>query len=711
MSLGTLTIDLAANVAGLESDLGKAQRVFDKNMRDYQRTAAGIAKVTAGIAAAVSVGFAAMVKSSIDTADSLMDVSESSGIAVEKLSALKLATDIEGIALEQVSASLNKFSKTVDDAADGAGAGADAFNSLGINVRGVDGALKDNYALIEEVAEALSIMENGAQKTALAQELFGKSGVKLLPILNGGRQGLQEFSKEAERMGLIISTNTAESAAIFNDNLTRLRLSLTGLSTVVAGEVADDLADFTSLLSDPKTQEGIANLSKGIIGFMGWVTEAAAKVAQLSTALGEFIAKWKNGIDTSNLKDVQEEIKDIKLALESPVEAWFSLFDVPERILKMSNDELKKELVRLSAVEKELQQQLQNTLSVPGASVTNGAVSSPGGKVIIPEIDTSGIDAKIQRINNDIKNAFESQRDSYTRQIALTGEVTELERIRFETSIGSLRDLDAKQKIILENQAREIDQINLAAKAAAERKAIEDKLVNDLGMVRQTLLTQEEAINKAYEERARILRDARDANKITDEEYQEQAKRNSELLNDQLSDLKNLASEWDEFKKNLVEGVQSSIADALVTGIKGGGENALEAFRDLLIRMAAEAAAADLTKALFGGGQGAAGGSSSAGWINAAIGFFGGGRAVGGPVQAGRMYEVGENNNPELFRANGRNYMIPGNNGSVIPAAGGGGNVININMGNMSNAREAREAAGAVARKVSAAVSASQRYS
>lgn len=711
MSLGTLTIDLAANVAGLESDLGKAQRVFDKNMRDYQRTAAGIAKVTAGIAAAVSVGFAAMVKSSIDTADSLMDVSESSGIAVEKLSALKLATDIEGIALEQVSASLNKFSKTVDDAADGAGAGADAFNSLGINVRGVDGALKDNYALIEEVAEALSIMENGAQKTALAQELFGKSGVALLPILNGGRQGLQEFSKEAERMGLIISTNTAESAAIFNDNLTRLRLSLTGLSTVVAGEVADDLADFTSLLSDPKTQEGIANLSKGIIGFMGWVTEAAAKVAQLSAALGEFIAKWKNGIDTSNLKDVQEEIKDIRLALESPVEAWFSLFDVPERILKMSNDELKKELVRLSAVEKELQQQLQNTLSVPGASVTNGAVSSPGGKVIIPEIDTSGIDAKIQRINNDIKNAFESQRDSYTRQIALTGEVTELERIRFETSIGSLRDLDAKQKIILENQAREIDQINLAAKAAAERKAIEDKLVNDLGMVRQTLLTQEEAINKAYEERARILRDAKDANKITDEEYQEQAKRNSELLNDQLSDLKNLASEWDEFKKNLVEGVQSSIADALVTGIKGGGENALEAFRDLLIRMAAEAAAADLTKALFGGGQGAAGGSSSAGWINAAIGFFGGGRAVGGPVQAGRMYEVGENNNPELFRANGRNYMIPGNNGSVIPAAGGGGNVIHINMGNMSNAREAREAAGAVARKVSAAVSASQRYS
>ena len=713
MALGTLTIDLAANVAGLESDLGRAQRVFDKNARDFQRTAAGIAKLTAGISAAVSVGFAAMVKSSLDTADSLTDVSESSGIAVEKLSALKLATDIEGIALEQVSASLNKFSKTVDDAADGAGAGADSFKALGINVMGVDGALKDNYTLIGEVAEALSMMENGAQKTALAQELFGKSGVKLLPILNGGRQGLQEFSKEAERMGLIISTSTAESAGVFNDNLTRLRLSLTGLSTVVAGEVADDLADFTNLLSDPKTQEGIANLSKGIVGFMGWVAEAAVKVSQLTTALAEFIAKWKNGIDTSNLNDVQEEIKDIRLALESPVKAWFSFFDVPERILKMSNDELKKELVRLSAVEKELQQQLQNTVAAAGASVTNKAGSVTRGKVFIPEIDTSGIDEKIQKLQGQINSAFESQRDNYARQIALTGEVTELERVRYETSLGSLRDLDAQQKIILENQAKEIDQINLAAKAEADRKAVETKLVADLEAVRTTLLTQEEALREAAEERFKILEAGFIAGKISEEEFSKQSQKSSEMLNKQLEDLKKQTSEINEFTKNLYRGVQNSIADALVNGIKGGGENALEAFRDLLIRMAAEAAAADLTKWLFGGGQGsgAAAGSSSAGWINAAIGLFGGGRAVGGPVQAGRMYEVGENNNPELFRANGRNYMIPGNGGSVIPAAGGGGNVVTINMSGISNAREAREAAGAVARKVSAAVSAGQRYS
>lgn len=60
-----------------------------------------------------------------------------------------------------------------------------------------------------------------------------------------------------------------------------------------------------------------------------------------------------------------------------------------------------------------------------------------------------------------------------------------------------------------------------------------------------------------------------------------------------------------------------------------------------------------------------------------------GGRKNGGPVSAGSMYEVGENGLPEIFQAsNGRQYMIPGNDGSVISnkdIAGGGSGVVVYN--------------------------------
>ncbi|OSM95521.1 hypothetical protein AU509_13370 [Lonsdalea britannica] len=59
-----------------------------------------------------------------------------------------------------------------------------------------------------------------------------------------------------------------------------------------------------------------------------------------------------------------------------------------------------------------------------------------------------------------------------------------------------------------------------------------------------------------------------------------------------------------------------------------------------------------------------------------------GARKNGGPVTADSMYRVGEGGKPEIFKAsNGNQYMIPGDNGSVISnkdigGAGGGGTSI-----------------------------------
>lgn len=111
----------------------------------------------------------------------------------------------------------------------------------------------------------------------------------------------------------------------------------------------------------------------------------------------------------------------------------------------------------------------------------------------------------------------------------------------------------------------------------------------------------------------------------------------------------------------------------------------------------------------------AAAATTTAAWtpaaIVASIGSFGGAAAIGvgavlgalamgiagkrkngGPVSAGSMYEVGENGLPEIFHAsNGRQYMIPGNDGSVISnkdlAGGGSGVVVYNNVINNSSAQ------------------------
>lgn len=58
-----------------------------------------------------------------------------------------------------------------------------------------------------------------------------------------------------------------------------------------------------------------------------------------------------------------------------------------------------------------------------------------------------------------------------------------------------------------------------------------------------------------------------------------------------------------------------------------------------------------------------------------------GARKNGGPVDAGSMYRVGEGGKPEIFKANnGRQYMIPGDNGKVISNKDMQGDGMNVNI-------------------------------
>ncbi|MCI2243778.1 phage tail tape measure protein [Xanthomonas sp. PPL568] len=126
-----------------------------------------------------------------------------------------------------------------------------------------------------------------------------------------------------------------------------------------------------------------------------------------------------------------------------------------------------------------------------------------------------------------------------------------------------------------------------------------------------------------------------------------------DLANSIIADLARIAA------KQAIVGIVGSIAGSLFGGIGGGSYTGVSA-----------GAGSNLN---FGNNVGGFTGSD---WMS-----YGGGRAAGGPVGRGSYYEVGENGRPELYRQGGRNYLIPGNDGTVIPMApasgggGGGGNV------------------------------------
>jgi len=205
----------------------------------------------AGLGVSLTLGaFAALVKGAIDSADELNKLSQKIGISVEALSTLQFAAQLSDVGLDTLKTGLKGLSANLTEARSGLGEGAALFQALGISVEGTAGNLKSSDTILLEIADRFASFEDGATKTALAVKLFGKSGMDMIPFLNQGSSGIRALVQEAERLGLKLSTETAQAAEAFNDNLTALKASSSGLGITLATELLAPLRVVTDAIRE-----------------------------------------------------------------------------------------------------------------------------------------------------------------------------------------------------------------------------------------------------------------------------------------------------------------------------------------------------------------------------------------------------------------------------------------------------------------------------
>lgn len=172
-------------------------------------------------AAFVTVGKA--MQDTLDTMDQISKMSSKTGFSTESLSALKYAAELSDVSLESLEKSFIKLSKSVDG-------NSPSFSKLNINLKDSNGTLKSNETILMEVADAFAGMEDGAQKTAIATEIFGKSGADMIPLLNSGSEAIRAQMQEAENLGITFDSVSAKQAERFNDSITTLTNSAKGFT-------------------------------------------------------------------------------------------------------------------------------------------------------------------------------------------------------------------------------------------------------------------------------------------------------------------------------------------------------------------------------------------------------------------------------------------------------------------------------------------------
>lgn len=234
-----------------------------------------------GASAAVGGSILAVGKSTADYAGDMYDMARGAGIGVEAFQKLAYAGRMSGVETEKLSASLVKFDRMVAEATGGNKTYMQTFEDLGIKIKDSAGNLRQPNEIFEDVADIFHNTEDGIGKTALAVELFGKSGADLIPMLNDGKAGLKAFYAEAERLGLALSNEMIAKGDAFSDQLENIGEQVKGVKLQLGAALIPALSAATE------------KISKVIDKITKWVQEnpeLAATIGNIAMTTSKWIA-------------------------------------------------------------------------------------------------------------------------------------------------------------------------------------------------------------------------------------------------------------------------------------------------------------------------------------------------------------------------------------------------------------------------------------
>lgn len=289
---------MAANtlkLAFILSATDKMSRIIDEAVKKstdklsaFERTTGKIGRsmtkagtVMLGASAAVGGSILAVGKSTADYAGDMYDMARGAGIGVEAFQKLAYAGRMSGVETEKLSASLVKFDRMVAEAAGGNKTYMQTFEDLGIKIKDSAGNLRQPNEIFEDVADIFHNTEDGIGKTALAVELFGKSGADLIPMLNDGKAGLKAFYAEAERLGLVLSDETTAKGDAFSDQLENIGEQVKGVKLQLGAALI------------PALSAAAEKISKVIDKITRWVQEnpeLVATIGNIAMTTGKWIA-------------------------------------------------------------------------------------------------------------------------------------------------------------------------------------------------------------------------------------------------------------------------------------------------------------------------------------------------------------------------------------------------------------------------------------
>jgi archaellum component FlaG (FlaF/FlaG flagellin family) len=330
---GVLILDGKKFTVGLNA-AGTASKKFElQSKKQSKAIAAGFGRVNSSIGKTIlqygalflsARGMKNLIFNTASMGDQFQKAAQRVGVSAETLSEFAHAAELSGASMATVENGFRLLSKRMLDANTGLAEAKRTFDALEIGVTNADGSLRKVDDVFMDAIDSINKLGSETEKTALAQELFGRSGTQLLPLIRAGKKGLAEMRQEARNLGITFNDVQANQAAAFQDSMTRVTAKLKGLRNQIGQAVLPALTTLANHFAT--TSKDMDNRSKTLAENM-----RSAFIAIVEA--GGFVAKAIKGIKLA-YTTLELAVKNTGSAVQKAVLAR-SIAATVEEIIKL----------------------------------------------------------------------------------------------------------------------------------------------------------------------------------------------------------------------------------------------------------------------------------------------------------------------------------------------------------------------------------------
>lgn len=222
-----------------------------------------------------------------------------------------------------------------------------AFGELGFSLNDVAKLAESPEDAFGQIITKLQEMDDETKRTALANDLLGRSAVELAPLLNTSAEETEEMRQRVHELGGVLSDEAVKASASFQDQLQDMQTAQQSLSRNMLSDFLPSITTVMGGLTDlfaGDNESGAEQISSGIDNIITTVTE---KLPQFMNVGAEIIMNLGNSIVTNAPKILKSGISVMKELAIGLTEALPDLIDTASEIITTVIDSLSETLPEL----------------------------------------------------------------------------------------------------------------------------------------------------------------------------------------------------------------------------------------------------------------------------------------------------------------------------------------------------------------------------